>query len=374
MEVGPIHVAYTPDDKQWLYTDLQPKTIPSRDGVPPPLTLRVANLGTLPHTFRLVAQPIERNLAPMQAAAVGLGNVDLAPGQLKEIPVHLPLSLLGRYTVEYWAATNNETVTQQEQVAVINAFDVAAGFRHWAAHRQWFNAPTRRPGTGTDGKVKMTVATVNNGLSLVPVFPVLPRQSRAPLLLPGSLTTAKLAAPPTPVDPGVFSVLTTQLSPAWLIQCAEETNDALWRYPPRRVGRPHPCRFCHCRRHASDGSGREPGYDRFKSHEPALAARLVGGQRRLEHLGRALSRGAATSSDDAEIRRTRRPGRIRGRGWLRRISTPLWLCQAAPKRRRGANSRRCFACPPNGRNSTLGPGTKPCHPMSRRVATGGRGP
>ncbi|MBV9468288.1 MAG: hypothetical protein JOZ57_03525, partial [Abitibacteriaceae bacterium] len=205
---------------------LQPKTISTRDGILPPLFLRIANLGTVPRSFHLNARPLERNLALVQVAPISLGTVVLEPGQLKEIPVKLPLYLLGFYTLEYRAETGNETTTQQEKVSVINALDVAEGFRHWAAHRKWFSVPVRRAATGPDNKAQVEVSTADNGLSLVPLFPVQPRHARpgdVPVKPPSLMELLRQGSGFSEDRPpgSELSVLTTQLSPAWLLKSTD---------------------------------------------------------------------------------------------------------------------------------------------------------
>ena len=209
VEAGPIHVAYVPDDAHWLYTDLQPKTIPSSNGVLPPLTLRIANLGTKPRTFHLLARPVARSGMAVSVAAVPVGAVTLQPGQLREIPIRLPLALLGRYVVRYGAEGADGKTQAEEAVSVVNAFDVAPGFRAWAARRAWFTAPSRRPGAKDDAKKgRVTIGAASNNLSLVPLFPVQARGAR-PDVAPSGVLAAQAKSP--------LTVLNTQLSPAWLI-------------------------------------------------------------------------------------------------------------------------------------------------------------
>ncbi len=234
IEAGPIHLSYTPDDKDWLYTDLQPKTISVRDGELPPLTLRIANLGTTPRTFRLSARPTERNLTPLVGTPLDLGSVTLEPNQVKELSVKLPLPVLGRYVLEYRAVGAGDAVTQQEKVEVVNARDLADGFRHWAAGRKWFTAPNQRVATGPDGKAKIDVTVASNGVSQVPLFPVLPRTPRAVRAIADPQTGGRiriLSDLPTigklftkadqVVMNGPLQVLTTQLSPAWLVHSTD---------------------------------------------------------------------------------------------------------------------------------------------------------
>ena len=215
VEAGPIHVGYTPDDAHWLYTDLQPKTILCRDGALPQLTLRVANLGTTPRTFRLLARPIARSGRPVHVPPVVVGRMTLRPGQLRELAVHLPLALLGRYTLRYGAEDAAGTTRAEEVVSVVNGYDVAPGFRDWAARRQWFSAPSRRPGTQDQPKKgQVAIRTASNGLSLVPLFPVQSRGGRPDV----AVTDALGASSQVPL-----TVLNTQLSPAWLIGCRAAT-------------------------------------------------------------------------------------------------------------------------------------------------------
>jgi hypothetical protein len=210
MTLGPMHVTYTPDDAHWLYTDLQPKVISSRDGVLPPLTLRVANLGTTARTFALTAVPVERSGIAVSTPPVALGTVTLGPNQLKSLPVTLPLKLLGRYTIHYQAGDGQ---MGQDEVAVVNARDLADGFRHQAAARTWFSVPTRQPGN-VGGKAQITVAAASNGIGPVPIFPIGPR-------VPRHLTPWTMALAQRPPTPGTMTVLETQLSPAWLLRSGD---------------------------------------------------------------------------------------------------------------------------------------------------------
>jgi hypothetical protein len=210
-EVGPVHVSYEPDDARWLYADLQPKTVAARDGVVPDLRLRVANLGTKPRAFRLCARVLRRNLDPASGGA-DLGAVTLAPGEARELTAHLPLRLLGRYELQHVAATADDAAaTFPDRIAVVNARDLADGFRGWAARRKWFSAPDRRPGD-RGGTAVVTITAANNGLSDVPLFPVQGRVPRPDVALAAGLPGAAGA--------GGMTVLATQLSPAWLAQTA----------------------------------------------------------------------------------------------------------------------------------------------------------
>jgi hypothetical protein len=215
VEAGPIHVTYEPDDQHWLYADLQPKVIPSRDGIIPPLTLRLANLGTKPRSFRLQVQPVERNLAPIESRPVTIGSFTLEAGAQKAVPVKIRLSLLGRYRIDYTAAVPGDPAAQiaHDMVSVVNGYDVATGFRHWAAHRKWFDDYDRRPGsekTDKGIKAKIEIGTASNGISPVTIFPVNARVPRAQLPVQKTLSdTGKTGAP--------IQIITTQLSPAWLL-------------------------------------------------------------------------------------------------------------------------------------------------------------
>jgi len=212
IEAGPVRVAYTPDDANWFYADLQPKTLSSFDGVLPPVVLRVANLGTQARTFELSAQPIQRNLLPCDEKSVGLGSITLAPGELKTIAVKLPLNLLGRYAIEYSVNIAGVATTQREMISVVNAFDVADGFRHWTAQRKWFSEPDRRPRAAPkpEQNVERAGQSAWNGLSQVPIFPVMARVPRETLSIYDQ--HVDVARP--------LSVVTSQLSPAWLCQSA----------------------------------------------------------------------------------------------------------------------------------------------------------
>lgn len=233
LELGPAHVSYTPDDRQWLYADTQPKVLSSRDGVLPPLTLRIANLGTTERAFRLSARLMERNHLALNLPPLSLGTLTLAAGELREIPLALPLSLLGRYNIEYRATPQREDAqTARDTIAVVNARDLADGFRHWAAARSWFSVPNRRPLTDPrTGKAKIMVTTASNGLSPVPIFPV---QSRVPpRIIPWSAARAKL-----PQAPGTLAVLQTQLSPAWLMQSSDTALTLFGGTPKAGLGGP----------------------------------------------------------------------------------------------------------------------------------------
>lgn len=224
VEAGPVHVEYTPDDQQWLYTDMQPKVISMGNGVLPPMTLRVANLGTTPHTFRLSMQPVERSLMPMKEAAASLGTLTLKPGELKAIPVKLPVHTLGWWKVEYRAesAAAGESaapMTTQENLSVVNAYDGAEGFRRRAAARTWFSVPGRRPGTvKTDkgDKAQVTITTVSNGISPVQIFPVGARVPHHDMTLAAAMKTKAVAG-------SALTVLNDQLSPAWLVRSSDST-------------------------------------------------------------------------------------------------------------------------------------------------------
>ncbi|MCY3017932.1 MAG: hypothetical protein NTW87_02720, partial [Planctomycetota bacterium] len=227
MEAGPIHLKYTPDDKEWLYADLQPKTICMKDGVVAPLTLRVANLGTADRTFKLSLTCVERNMQPMPGQPQALGEVTLKAGELKELPATIVLPLLGRYVIEYRAEAGANAATAKEAVNVVNALDVSEGFRHWSAQRKWFSQPDRKPGSKMvdvkekDGTVKpqnkadIKVAMADNGISPVRVFPVQSRSPRTSVPLAEALN-----APPAADSPIV--VVATQLSPAWLFKSSDK--------------------------------------------------------------------------------------------------------------------------------------------------------
>ena len=218
--IGPAHVSYTPDDRQWLYVDFQPKLISSRDGVQPPQRVRVANLGTLKRTFHLTARLVERNRKPVDGSVVSLGEIALDPGQLVELPVKLPLGLLGRYRVEYRADGGSPELAQTagDTISVVNALDLAEAFRHRAAARNWFSVETRRaqtvkdPATGQE-KAQVTISTASDGISPVPIFPV---ERRIPQAMASWNAAVGKASDP-------LVVLDTQLSPAWLVRSQDRT-------------------------------------------------------------------------------------------------------------------------------------------------------
>jgi len=225
MEAGPVHVKYTPDDKQWLYADVQPQVILMKDHLPVPQTVRLANLGNGPRKFRLLVRALERNLKPTSPAQKQLGEFELKAGELQEVPVKIILPTMGRYTLLFTAETEakEQMATCTDTVNVVNSADGADGFRRWCQKRAWFSRPERRPGSKdaevkqkdgtvkTESRAQITVAIGENGISPVPVFPVQSRTPRAVVPLPDALN-----APPAAESP--LTVLVTQLSPAWLFR------------------------------------------------------------------------------------------------------------------------------------------------------------
>jgi hypothetical protein len=207
VEAGYVHVSYTPDDVHWLYEDLQPKSTPWTDGKTPVETLHLANLGAAARTFLLSVRLIERNRMPLQENAISLGKITLQPGQQKSLKVHIPFSLPGRCLLKYIAKSGKDIVAVTEAVSVVNTLDCAQGFRHWAAMRKWFSVPQRRRSAQDTSIHTLLIPHSSNGLSSVPLFPVMSRSVRVDK--PYSLNVNNEGS-------ASMTVLSTQLCPAWL--------------------------------------------------------------------------------------------------------------------------------------------------------------